>query len=327
MATDIGKLLRVDLNLLISLQVLLEEQNVSKAAKRLFITQPAMSKSLGRLREAFNDPLFIRTSHGIRPTPRALEIGRQLPVLLQGIDHLVQPPQFNPATYRGSLTIATAEYMAHAVMPRLLAVLDQEAPGVSISSVSRVENQLEQLATGDLDIALHIRRNWYPPEFTVTEMACQEPVLLARSSHPLAGTTPSWEDIQEFPYVSFYIADAEELAVYQHETMRPLLLQQQAQKPRFETAHLLTALEVVRNTDFLMMAPPIVLLDAEIRRRIVALPMPDTLFSIDYMLVNHKRTERSPIHQYLRTLIMDIIDDLKIQMQAQNLVTQSGDKP
>ena len=67
------ELSRIDLNLLISLQVLLEEQNVSRAAERLFITQPAMSKTLARLREVFDDALFTRSSHGMRPTPRAPE--------------------------------------------------------------------------------------------------------------------------------------------------------------------------------------------------------------------------------------------------------------
>ncbi len=69
---DIRQIARIDLNLLIALQVLLEERNVSRAAERLYITQPAMSKTLGRLREVFDDPLFIRSSHGVRPTPKTL---------------------------------------------------------------------------------------------------------------------------------------------------------------------------------------------------------------------------------------------------------------
>ena len=76
---DTRELAKIDLNLLISLQVLLEEHNVSRAAERLYITQPAMSKTLSRLRTVFNDPLFTRCSHGMQPTPRAMEIALGLP--------------------------------------------------------------------------------------------------------------------------------------------------------------------------------------------------------------------------------------------------------
>ena len=79
---DAKFLSRIDLNLLVALQILLEEQSVTKAADRLFITQPAMSKTLQRLRELFDDPLFIRSGRGLVPTPRAVELEKQLPVVL-----------------------------------------------------------------------------------------------------------------------------------------------------------------------------------------------------------------------------------------------------
>ena len=71
------KLIRTDLNLLVALQILLEERSVSKAAERLFITQSAMSKTLGRLREVFVDPFFVRKAGAMVPTPRTRELARQ----------------------------------------------------------------------------------------------------------------------------------------------------------------------------------------------------------------------------------------------------------
>ncbi|HSF82215.1 MAG TPA: LysR family transcriptional regulator, partial [Anaerolineales bacterium] len=70
---DTKILARIDLNLLVALQVLIEEQSVTRAAERLYITQPAMSKTLQRLRELFDDPLFIRSGRGLIPTPRTAE--------------------------------------------------------------------------------------------------------------------------------------------------------------------------------------------------------------------------------------------------------------
>ena len=80
---------KIDLNLLISLQVLLEERSVSRAAQRLFITQPAMSKTLTRLRALFGDELFTRSSHGMQPTPRAIELSSGLNHILGDISHLL----------------------------------------------------------------------------------------------------------------------------------------------------------------------------------------------------------------------------------------------
>src|SRR5210317_1352524 len=102
---DTKELAKIDLNLLISLQVLLEEKNVSRAAERLFITQPAMSKTLSRLRSVFDDPLFTRTSHGMQPTPRAIELALGLPDILGGISQLVSGSYFDPARAEDEVTI------------------------------------------------------------------------------------------------------------------------------------------------------------------------------------------------------------------------------
>jgi|GEM_PF-1212950 len=81
---------KVDLNLLIALQVLSEEKSVSRAAERLFITQPAMSKTLTRLRTLFDDALFTRSSRGMQPTPRAVELAAGLSEILGDISHLLE---------------------------------------------------------------------------------------------------------------------------------------------------------------------------------------------------------------------------------------------
>jgi DNA-binding transcriptional LysR family regulator len=82
------ELSRIDLNLLVSLSVLIKEKNVSRAAEKLFLSQPAMSRILGRLRELFDDPLFYRESNGLQPTAKTLELEEQLDAILFSIDNL-----------------------------------------------------------------------------------------------------------------------------------------------------------------------------------------------------------------------------------------------
>ena len=84
-----NKLSRVDLNLLVSLSVLLQEKNVTKAAQRLYLSQSAMSRTLQRLREVFDDPLFHRSARGIVPTAKAIELGDKLPNLLSQLDDIL----------------------------------------------------------------------------------------------------------------------------------------------------------------------------------------------------------------------------------------------
>ena len=114
---DIKKLSKIDLNLLVSLQILIEECSVSAAARRMSITQPAMSKTLGRLRDTFNDPLFVRSKRGIQPTPRAQAIAVELPALLAATEALLDAGDFSPNSYKGEITIAISEYVGLSLLP------------------------------------------------------------------------------------------------------------------------------------------------------------------------------------------------------------------
>ncbi|KEH15204.1 LysR family transcriptional regulator, partial [Medicago truncatula] len=101
-----GSLRTLDLNLLRAFSVLMEEQNVSRAAERLYIGQPGLSSALRRLREALGDELFVRVGRGLQPTPRALAIAPEIAHALATIERAVQPPDaFDPATWHGEFRI------------------------------------------------------------------------------------------------------------------------------------------------------------------------------------------------------------------------------
>src|SRR6516225_2781033 len=107
MQTDIRT---VDLNLLRTLDALLDERNVTKAAQRLSLTQPAVSAMLTRLRESFDDPLFVRSQRGIVPTERALQLATPLKQVLSDIEQMLQAPAFEPREAELTLTIASTDY-------------------------------------------------------------------------------------------------------------------------------------------------------------------------------------------------------------------------
>ena len=109
----LAELARHDLNTLVALHALLETRSVSRAAERLNLSQPAVSRTLARLREAFDDPLFVRAQRGLRPTARAEALRQPLARLLQELGALLAPPEFSPADSQRRFQLATTDYGMH----------------------------------------------------------------------------------------------------------------------------------------------------------------------------------------------------------------------
>lgn len=305
---DTRQLAKVDLNLLLALQILLEERNVSKAAKRLYITQPAMSKTLSRLRDVFEDRLFTRSAQGMMPTPRALELEAPLYSALRDVEQLVAPTHFDPTKYVGTFTIALSEYAGAGLLPTLMEQFQTEAPFISIKSISRVENQLEQLANGNIDFLIHMERTNYSPEFNVECIAEAPPVILARKDHPLGQQTVTWQSLSEYPLVRLYISDPETLGTFQESQY--FGLNSETSHSTFETSHLLTALQVLRRTNRLLPGPPFLTHDPLVHDNITTLPFPEeNSFTVRYMLVSHQRTNSAPVYCWFREKIKQIVQE------------------
>ncbi|RLQ21604.1 LysR family transcriptional regulator [Seongchinamella sediminis] len=307
---DTRELAKIDLNLLISLQVLLEEQNVSRAAERLFITQPAMSKTLSRLRSVFDDPLFTRAGHGMQATPRALELAGQLADILAGISQLVSRRDFAPADIDAEVTLALSEYIGVALLPRLAARLQAIAPKLHLRVVTRVENQREQLALGNLDFAIHIRQQYYGPEFRIADLGGSPVMLLLRENHPLCQGEISAAALSEYPLIRLYVSDRQQVEAQTGGQEFESLVS--GARGWLEISHLMTAMEVLRNSDYFMPGPAFLLQNESISRGITARGLPGLAeTSVDYVLVAHQRTENSPLHNWLWEQITCTIRELR----------------
>ncbi|RPH29157.1 LysR family transcriptional regulator [Buttiauxella warmboldiae] len=147
---------KIDLNLLIAFAVLFREQSVSLAADKLHLGQPAVSGSLARLREMFDDPLFIRSGHRMQPTARATELHSELMPLLEQLQSaLFQQAEFNPAYAKATVTIGMSDWIEMWLMPHLLPALREQAPGVRLNVVtSDPFTDAQRLEGGELDMAI-----------------------------------------------------------------------------------------------------------------------------------------------------------------------------
>ena len=148
----------LDLNLLLVLEALLEERSVSRAAKRVGLTQPALSNALGRLRGALQDPLFVRKGGVMAPTPRAMALAEPVREGLARIRiALAPPPAFHPGTLKRTFVIGATDYAEVRVLGPVLAALEEKAPGVDMT-LRRLDHVFlppeEALARGEYDLAI-----------------------------------------------------------------------------------------------------------------------------------------------------------------------------
>ncbi len=299
------KLARIDLNLLVTLQVLLEERNVTRAAERLFITQPAMSRTLSRLRDLFDDPLFTRAARGLIPTPRAEELQEHLPDLLNAVGNLVSLTEFDPATYEHTFRIAVVEQFGQSLFGPLMAELQKEAPNIVVQAIEYTEGTEDMLAKGNIDFAIDLEK---PDEEDIDflPLLSNQPVVIANSKHPLAvKKKPKLHELLAYNYVRCFPVDAIK-SVPVFDSMLAEL--DEHRHCFFHTSNLLTALQVVQSSDALMAGPAFILNSELLDKKFVKLDLPKELKGMEKVigLAQHRRTLTSQSHQWLTEKIAAI---------------------
>lgn len=148
----------VDLNLLVAFDALFDERNVTRAADRLALTQPTVSGMLRRLREVFEDDLFVRTSHGVVPTPRAEALAAPVKNLLADAQELLTPEDFDPAEEGFTVRLCGSDYLQQTIIRDLATEILRAAPNARVSVLPRPSTGLaDLLARGEFDLALSIR--------------------------------------------------------------------------------------------------------------------------------------------------------------------------
>ncbi|MFK9860747.1 LysR family transcriptional regulator, partial [Klebsiella pneumoniae] len=151
---------RIDLNLLTVLMVLYREGSVTRTAEVLHLGQPAISGALKRLREMFDDPLFVRSARGMLPTPRAQALMTDLQPLMENLHSaMFGAGEFVPARAQQLFRIGLSDWSEHWLMPPLLPGLMQEAPGVSLQSIAADPFQVRQLLEEErIDVAVSVNK-------------------------------------------------------------------------------------------------------------------------------------------------------------------------
>lgn len=176
---------RIDLNLLVYLDALLRERNVTQAAQQLNLSQPAMSNGLRRLRDLFDDPLLVRTSEGMTPTERALELEPLVREALAQIDRAVQPrSDFVPASAQGVFRIMASDYAESTLLPVVLGRLRNEAPGLTLDIMTPSDVSFLDVERGKVDMVIN-RFDSMPQSFHQIHLWDDSFSCLLSAHHPI----------------------------------------------------------------------------------------------------------------------------------------------
>lgn len=174
-----------DLNLLRVFDAVMEERSVQRAGQRIGLSQSAVSHALNRLRHALQDELFVRTPDGMTPTPRALEIVGPVRTALAQLEAALIPDEFVPATAKRTFTLASSDYVTAALVPPLMRLMEEEAPGVALNVVPAARHDLaEALDMGHIDVAITVFSS-IPHRFSTLDLFEEEEVYVVRAGHPL----------------------------------------------------------------------------------------------------------------------------------------------
>lgn len=184
---DISKIRKVDGGLLLVLQQLLEHGSVTRTAESLSLGQSTISHALTRLRDLFEEPLFIRKSHGLEPTQRALQLQPQVEMLLDLTrDTLGIGYSFDPLTSSRMFSISAPEFVTVTSATSLLNLIDDQAPSVGVRFVQLPEDEVfERLRRGDMDVAIG-RFEQAPAEVSLTLLYEDEFCIACRKGHPIS---------------------------------------------------------------------------------------------------------------------------------------------
>lgn len=291
-----------DLNLLIVFDVLMQELNVSKAAKRLFVSQSTLSHSLSRLRIMFDDDLFVRTGRGISPTPRAIEVAPRVMELLRfAADLFFDDVAFDPATAKGTIRIASTEMLEHIVLPKLIPILRREAPNVVLQSTSTLGRlPKDEMQRGEIDIAMAGFFGDLPEGFYRQPLYADNFRAVARRGHPIFKTEISVDD-----YVRW-----EHILISPQGDLKSIIDKKLGKRQRKIVAgisNFLTPGWVVASSDVLLTAPSKLIGIFEDTLDVRSFDLPFSSPEISIVQVWHERIHRSSLHKWFRGVLHSLL--------------------
>lgn len=286
----------IDLNLFVVFDTIYAEGGITRASRRLNLSQPAVSHALGRLRDMFDDPLFTRHGHAMTPTPLARRMIEPIRQSLQGLEvTLSKVDRFDPGTATKRFVVGMRDALESAVLATLMRNIAQDAPRIDISVVRTERRDIErELSAGTLDVALDVMLP-LPEEIRRQHLGVEWLTIVARRRHPKVRGRPTLDTYlaQEHIAVSSRRRglSAEDFELGRHNLRR---------RVRLRCQNYFAACQAVRETDLILTMPQghARILNAHFGNQV--LPFPLKVPAFDSYLYWHANAEADPANAWLR---------------------------
>jgi DNA-binding transcriptional LysR family regulator len=286
----------VDLNLLRTIQPLLEERHISRAAKRSFLSQPAMSRALKRLRETFGDPLLVRSNGAYERTPRGERVLREIEAIMRRLDAVVRDEEFTPARSHERFRVAMTDHGSAILLPPLLQRLRKEAPQCEVVLSAVGPQTFDDVSAGRLD--LNLCAEGVPPELESEMIFNLDFVCLIGSAQPVKTGRLTLKQYLQLPHVMILTGDGHQAMVD-----RPLATLGIKRRIALKIPFFIPAVFAIAKTDLVLTVPRTLARFAAPKAGLRMIKPPRELKPFPYFMSWHPRLTNEPAHCWLREQI------------------------
>jgi len=290
---------RPDLNLLVTLDVLLAEGSVARAARRLRLSPSAMSRALARLRETTGDPLLVRAGRGLVPTPRAVELRERASQLVQEAEAVLRPVEkLDLKQLARTFTLRTGEGFVENFGTELIARVGREAPGVRLCFVQKPNKESTSLRDGTVDLETGVVGNTTNPEVRAQALFRDRFIGVVRMGHVLSKGKITSARYATGKHISVSRRGLDRGAI--DEALKTFGLEREIV---VIVGGFSTALALARASDLIASVPE--RHTGNLRAGMHSFPLPISTPALTLSLLWHPRMEADPAHRWLRGLVLD----------------------
>ena len=289
-----------DFNLLITLDAVLAEGSVARAAQRLRLSPSAMSRALARLRETTGDPLLVRAGRGLVPTPRALELREKVSQLVQEAEAVLRPAETpNLKQLTRSFTLRTSEGFVENFGADLIARVNAEAPSVQLCFLQKPDKDSKPLRDGTVDLETGVVEDSTSPELRTRALFRDRFIGVVNIEHPLSQGEITLERYVAGKHIN---VSRQGLAKGQIDAaLSPLGLERNIVTI---VGGFSTAVALARTSDLIASVPE--RHTGNLRAGMHSFPLPVATPEFTVSMIWHPRMDADPVHRWLRSLLLDI---------------------